>query len=140
MRSAGFEPAIPSLGSSYLNQAGLTSLAFTDGEFGIVSYHRTSPVASVVRKKWQQFWAGSQVSSVRLMRCRTAPAMEIYPKARLSYFQPLRRSLVAFFHSGYHSVLYRACQPEHSLASFYSSVAMLAKKHAGGTAFIHLPR
>ena len=25
MRSAGFEPAIPSLGSSYLNQAGLTS-------------------------------------------------------------------------------------------------------------------
>ena len=32
MRSAGFEPAIPSLGRSYLNQAGLTSLAFTDGE------------------------------------------------------------------------------------------------------------
>jgi hypothetical protein len=26
MRSAGFEPAIPSLGSSYLDQAGLTSL------------------------------------------------------------------------------------------------------------------
>ena len=26
MRSAGFEPAIPSLGSSYLNLAGLTSL------------------------------------------------------------------------------------------------------------------
>jgi hypothetical protein len=26
MRSAGFEPAIPSLGSSYLNRAGLTSL------------------------------------------------------------------------------------------------------------------
>ena len=26
VRSAGFEPAIPSLGSSYLNQAGLTSL------------------------------------------------------------------------------------------------------------------
>ena len=26
MRSAGFEPAIPSLGSSYLNQSGLTSL------------------------------------------------------------------------------------------------------------------
>jgi hypothetical protein len=26
MRSAGFEPAIPSLGSSYLNQTGLTSL------------------------------------------------------------------------------------------------------------------
>ncbi len=25
VRSAGFEPAIPSLGSSYLNQAGLTS-------------------------------------------------------------------------------------------------------------------
>jgi hypothetical protein len=36
MRSAGFEPAIPSLGSSYLNQAGLTSLAFTDDEFGII--------------------------------------------------------------------------------------------------------
>jgi hypothetical protein len=36
MRSAGFEPAIPSLGSSYLNQAGLTSLAFTNGEFGII--------------------------------------------------------------------------------------------------------
>ena len=141
MRSAGFEPAIPSLGSSYLNQAGLTSLAFTDGEFGIVSYHRTSPVASVVRKKWQQFWAGSQVSSyVRFMRCRTTPDPQIYRGPRLSFFQPLRRSLVAFFHSGYHSVLYRACQPEHSLASFYSSVAMLAKKHAGGTAFIHLPR
>ena len=26
LRSAGFEPAIPSLGSSYLNQSGLTSL------------------------------------------------------------------------------------------------------------------
>ena len=36
MRSAGFEPAIPSLGSLYLNQAGLTSLAFTDDEFGII--------------------------------------------------------------------------------------------------------
>ena len=33
MRSAGFEPAIPSLGSSYLNQAGLTSLAFTNNKF-----------------------------------------------------------------------------------------------------------
>lgn len=32
VRSAGFEPAIPSLGSSYLNQAGLTSrrLKFSD--------------------------------------------------------------------------------------------------------------
>ena len=29
MRSAGFEPAIPSLGSSYLDQAGLTSLRIT---------------------------------------------------------------------------------------------------------------
>jgi hypothetical protein len=36
MRSAGFEPAIPSLGSSYLNQAGLTSLAITDDKFGII--------------------------------------------------------------------------------------------------------
>ncbi len=71
-----------------------------------VNYHRTSPVASVVRKNWQHFWAGSQVSSsVRLIRCGTAPAMEIYPKARLSYFQPLRRSLVAFFHSGHYSAL-----------------------------------
>jgi hypothetical protein len=42
MRSAGFEPAIPSLGSSYLNQAGLTSLAFTDGEFGIIRLLFTS--------------------------------------------------------------------------------------------------
>jgi hypothetical protein len=33
MRSAGFEPAIPSLGSSYLNQAGLTSLEFLDVKF-----------------------------------------------------------------------------------------------------------
>jgi hypothetical protein len=33
MRSAGFEPAIPSLGSSYLNQAGLTSLKFSDAGF-----------------------------------------------------------------------------------------------------------
>ena len=29
MRSAGFEPAIPSLGSSYLDRAGLTSLRIT---------------------------------------------------------------------------------------------------------------
>jgi hypothetical protein len=42
MRSAGFEPAIPSLGSSYLNQAGLTSLASTDGEFGIIRLLFTS--------------------------------------------------------------------------------------------------
>jgi hypothetical protein len=33
VRSAGFEPAIPSLGSSYLNQAGLTSLEFLDVKF-----------------------------------------------------------------------------------------------------------
>jgi hypothetical protein len=33
VRSAGFEPAIPSLGSSYLNQAGLTSLKFSDAGF-----------------------------------------------------------------------------------------------------------
>ena len=33
VRSAGFEPAIPSLGSSYLNQAGLTSLEFLDAGF-----------------------------------------------------------------------------------------------------------
>jgi hypothetical protein len=33
VRSAGFEPAIPSLGSSYLNQAGLTSLKFLDAGF-----------------------------------------------------------------------------------------------------------
>ena len=31
MRSAGFEPAIPSLGSSYLNRAGLTSLGIVTG-------------------------------------------------------------------------------------------------------------
>ena len=31
MRSAGFEPAIPSLGSSYLNRAGLTSLGILTG-------------------------------------------------------------------------------------------------------------
>ena len=31
MRSAGFEPAIPSLGSSYLNRAGLTSLGIVMG-------------------------------------------------------------------------------------------------------------
>ena len=31
MRSAGFEPAIPSLGSSYLNRAGLTSLGIITG-------------------------------------------------------------------------------------------------------------
>ena len=36
MRSAGFEPALPSLGSSYLNQAGLTSLAVTSHKFGII--------------------------------------------------------------------------------------------------------
>jgi hypothetical protein len=49
MRSAGFEPAIPSLGSSYLNQAGLTSLAFTDGEFGIIRllFTRTDQIGIV---------------------------------------------------------------------------------------------
>lgn len=49
MRSAGFEPAIPSLGSSYLNQAGLTSLAFTDDEFGIIRllFTRTDEIITV---------------------------------------------------------------------------------------------
>ena len=39
VRSAGFEPAIPSLGSSYLDQAGLTSLRFvTDNNQRIAIY------------------------------------------------------------------------------------------------------
>jgi hypothetical protein len=46
LRSAGFEPAIPSLGSSYLNQSGLTSLDsqldFTINKFLSFLKHRST--------------------------------------------------------------------------------------------------
>ncbi len=72
MRSAGFEPAIPSLGSSYLNQAGLTSLAFTDDEFGIIrllfsrvdviglvqltAVMRVPPITAKMKTDRDQYW------------------------------------------------------------------------------------
>jgi len=69
-------------------------------------------------KKWQQYWAGSQASRLRV-GCCTALGMEMYPRPRLSSFQPGQRSLVAFFHSGLVSALLVLGQPEHSLASFF---------------------
>ena len=73
-----------------------------------MNYHRTGPDGfSCEQKPSKSLRAGPQVSSLH-MRCRTTPDSQHYREPRLSYFQPVYRSLVAFFHSGIHSALNNA--------------------------------
>ena len=80
----------------------------------VVNYHRSSPMASLVEKKPQKFWAGSLVSPFLALGCRSTPASEIYPEARSGYFWPFVLPLVAICHQDCTQHDSTLCQPEHS--------------------------